>query len=315
MDYYSILQIDKTASQDDIKKAFRRLAKLYHPDVNPNNPESEQKFKAINEAYEILSDEQKKFNYDNFGNPDGQTFQQTGWNFNFNPETIFEEFFGTTKRQAKNSDLEINLHLSIKEFITGCIKKININKRKKCTDCNGEGGFNITVCPNCNGSGVKKQMGFFVQITPCEVCHSRGKAFEKPCTVCNTTGQASYVETIDINIPENCPISSYLNFQNFGNQENDSLPPGNLFVRLLPISSEELNIDSNGNINMILDVSLNDWYTNAEIEINRFDLNKFKFNLYNLHSSNAKYVYKGMGTRNYNDTNQGDLIVSFRINK
>jgi len=255
MDYYSILELDRTASPEDIKKSYRKLAKQYHPDVNPNDPISEEKFKQVSEAYEVLSDEQKKHNYDTYGNVNGGGFTNFGFNINFDPGSIFEEFFGPRRQPERNTDLQIELQLQLKDFVKGCVHTVKINKRKKCLDCDGLGGFDFNACPDCNGSGMIQHSNFnhmfFVQTSPCGRCSAKGKIPQRQCDKCNFTGFINYVSEININIPENCPIFATLQLQGQGNQEKNNLPPGNLFVRLVPVSNG-FEVDHEGNVKLII---------------------------------------------------------------
>jgi molecular chaperone DnaJ len=318
MDYYSILELDRTASPEDIKKSYRKLAKQYHPDVNPNDPVSEEKFKQVSEAYEVLSDEQKKHNYDTYGNVNGGGFTDFGFNINFDPGSIFEEFFGPRRQPERNTDLQIELQLQLKDFVKGCVHTVKINKRKKCLDCDGLGGFDFSACPDCNGSGMIQHSNFnhmfFVQTSPCGRCSAKGKIPQRQCDKCNVTGFINYVSEININIPENCPIFATLQLQGQGNQEKNNLPPGNLFVRLVPVS-DGFEVDHEGNVKLIKKINLQNWVNNEEISIDRFGIEAFKFSLYNLSSSDSQIKFDGMGVKNANNSRQGDFIVAFRITK
>ena len=185
MDYYGILEVERSASQDEIKKAYRKLAKQYHPDVNPNNPEAEAKFKEVTEAYEVLSDETKKSNYDNYGSAD-----HPGHNFNpfggFGGFDIFEQFFGGSNRRQNfaNSDLNIQVPIQLKDFVLGGKKPIRFSRIIPCINCNGEGGMNPKICSGCRGTGhqvrVAQQGPFAIQHqVQCSVCNSIGKEFSQ----------------------------------------------------------------------------------------------------------------------------------------
>jgi molecular chaperone DnaJ len=321
MDYYNLLGVEKGASAEEIKKAYRKLAKQYHPDVNPNNPDAEEKFKQINEAYSVLSDPDQKATYDRFGTTSPQSSPFDG-GFNFDPSSIFEDFFGP-RRQAprENSDLQIKISLSPKEFLFGCTKNITISKTIFCQLCNGEGGQNPKMCTFCMGRGVKIQMmqnGPFVmqQAVGCNHCNSTGKIFEHICSNCRSEGKAQHNETIKIDVPPNCPVYASLQISGHGNHEDKNLPSGNLFISLDLITNNTVQeITRDGNVYVFSDITLNQWYNNDKIKINRFDAEDILFDLADLKHSDKQYKFTEKGLRNSNNTKQGDLIVSFRISK
>jgi molecular chaperone DnaJ len=323
MDYYAILEIDKNASEEDIKKAYRRLAKKYHPDLNQGNPEAESKFKALSEAYETLSDPDKKSHYDRFGTNSGQ-HHDSGFNpfggHGFDPSSFFADFFGGNQKRQRvtNSDIETQVTLSFGELLLGCVKKIKINKSIFCEDCNGVGGFNASACLACNGSGHQVrhiQQGFMVmhQTVPCTVCQAKGKTFEKICSEC-TNGIKIVNEEIDLKIPQNCPVFSRLSAHGKGNQENKNLPPGNLNI-FLQSATPEFEVDREGNVIHHTNITLKDWYNNNTVNLNRFDVEYLSYNLRNLERSDKSVIFSGKGLRSSDNNKQGDYIVFFKISK
>jgi molecular chaperone DnaJ len=327
MDYYAILGVDRNATEDEIKKAYRQKAKQYHPDVNPDNPEAEAKFKEVSEAYEILSDSEKKSNYDNYGDVRGpQGFDPFGGGnpfggFGGNPfgNDLFEQFFGR-RNHAVNSDINVQIQLTPAEFIKGSTKKVAINRRIHCLKCSGEGGFNYTSCHHCQGRGVNIQMTNFgphmvQQTVQCGHCHGKGKIPSLICPDCSGTGLAESKETLDINIPENCPIFATLGIKDKGHVEYSNLPPGSLNIKLNIVESPEYSVEHDGNVYLTKDIKLKEWDDNKDIVIDRFGLDKLKYNLGDLKNSNQTVRFNSMGLKNANSRNQGDLIVSFRINK
>ena len=211
-DYYDILEVSRNASASELKKAFKKKAMKYHPDRNPDNPEAAKKFKEAAEAYDVLSDSQKKSAYDQFGHS-GVEGMGGGPNFNdININDIFGDIFGDvfgtrsqSRRQRRGSDLQYNLDLSLKEAVLGTTKKIKIPSHKTCQDCNGNGaakGSSPINCPNCNGAGqVRMQQGFFSVQQTCSPCSGTGQVIKDKCRTCRGVGAVKENKTLSVNIP------------------------------------------------------------------------------------------------------------------
>ena len=211
-DYYDILEVSRNASAGELKKAFKKKAMKYHPDRNPDNPEAAKKFKEAAEAYDVLSDSQKKSAYDQFGHS-GVEGMGGGPNFNdININDIFGDIFGDvfgtrsqSRRQRRGSDLQYNLDLSLKEAVLGTTKKIKIPSHKTCQDCNGNGaakGSSPINCPNCNGAGqVRMQQGFFSVQQTCSPCSGTGQVIKDKCRTCRGVGAVKENKTLSVNIP------------------------------------------------------------------------------------------------------------------
>jgi molecular chaperone DnaJ len=223
-DYYEVLGVNKSASDADIKRAYRKLAKQYQPDVNPGDKTAEAKFKEANEAYEILSDAQKKARYDQFGHagtdPNGFGGFGGGFgDFDFGGiGDIFETFFGGAGfgRSSRNrtgpqkgADLKYAMEISFDEAAFGCEKEIALNRMENCTTCGGSGakkGSSSSTCKHCNGSGqvqVKQSTPFgqFVNVKTCDVCKGEGKIIVDPCPSCNGKGKTRKSIKLKINVP------------------------------------------------------------------------------------------------------------------
>ena len=211
-DYYDILEVSRNASAGELKKAFKKKAMKYHPDRNPDNPEAAKKFKEAAEAYDVLSDSQKKSAYDQFGHS-GVEGMGGGPNFNdININDIFGDIFGDvfgtrsqSRRQRRGSDLQYNLDLSLKEAVLGTTKKIKMPSHKTCQDCNGNGaakGSSPINCPNCNGAGqVRMQQGFFSVQQTCSPCSGTGQVIKDKCRTCRGVGAVKENKTLSVNIP------------------------------------------------------------------------------------------------------------------
>lgn len=256
-DYYEILGVGRTATKEELKKAYRKLAMQYHPDRNPDNKEAEEKFKEAAEAYEILSNDEKRSNYDRFGhNGVKGGFGSSGFtdindifsHFSdiFGGSSIFDDFFGggsqrTHRRRTKGtpgSDLRVNLKLTLEEIATGTTKKIKIKKYVMCDVCNGsgaEGGTSLKTCPSCNGTGEIKQVsrsifGQFVNITTCHNCHGEGTVIDSPCRKCHGDGRVMEEALITIDVPAGVHEGSYMTLRGQGNAGKRGGEPGSIIV-------------------------------------------------------------------------------------
>lgn len=323
MDYYAVLEVDKSATADEIKKAYRALAKKYHPDVNPDNPGAEEKFKQIQEAYEVLSDEEKRASYDRYGTTDVPPDFNFGFGGfgGFDPSSIFEDFFGRGRKQEyMNSDIHLQIELELKEFILGANKKISFMKRVYCDKCNGEGGTNVQACAMCGGKGQTVQVvqqGMFTMqhVVPCAHCGGKGKKVTNICDQCTGSGVVSRQQNLDINTPANCPLNATLKVDSHGNQEKPNLLPGTLFIQVNPLLNDPLTrVENNGNVIYSPSITIEEWYNNNDVVLNRFGLEKIKYSLSNLKSSDQKIRYPGKGIMGVHG-NLGDFIVEFKINK
>jgi molecular chaperone DnaJ len=212
-DFYELLGVPRDAAEDDIKKAFRKLAMQCHPDRHPGDKQAEQRFKDINEAYEILKDDQKRAAYDRFGHA---AFEQGGGRGDFGFAAgggfadIFEEMFGSmmggrTGGGNRGSDLRYNLEITLEEAFKGRETQIRVPTLAPCDSCHGSGaeaGSKPVVCPTCRGHGrVRTQQGFFTMERTCPACHGAGKVIEKPCRACGGQGRVRKEKTLNVTIP------------------------------------------------------------------------------------------------------------------
>lgn len=255
-DYYEVLGVEKGVSDDELKKAFRKQAKMYHPDLHPNDKEAEAKFKEVNEAYEVLSDKEKRARYDRFGfagvDPSyGAGSAAYGGGNPFGQEIdindIFNSFFGgfgggssARNRNAprKGSDVETSVTITFEEAAKGCKKEIQYDIVDTCKECGGSGaekGTNLKTCPNCNGNGqvtVNKRTPFgVVQTTQtCEKCRGKGKIIETPCKKCSGAGRTRTTKTVTVPVPAGIGQDQILNVGGHGNSGYNGGPSGDLHV-------------------------------------------------------------------------------------
>lgn len=257
-DYYEVLGLQKGASDDEIKKAYRQMAKKYHPDLNPGDKEAEARFKEVNEAYEVLSDPQKKARYDQYGqagvdpNFGAGGYQGYGFdNIDIDLGDIFSSFFGGgggfggSRRQNANAprrggDVAASVVLSFEESAFGCKKQVPVHIIDTCPDCKGSGAAKGTApqtCPQCGGSGQERRQqrtpfGVVQTQTVCSRCHGRGQVIEKPCPTCSGSGQVRKPTTIGINIPAGIDDGQVITIRGKGNAGQNGGPAGDLQVQV-----------------------------------------------------------------------------------
>ncbi len=258
-DYYEVLGVSKTAAQDELKKAYRKLARKYHPDLNKDNPEAAEKFKECNEAYSVLSDEQKRAQYDQFGHaafenggmgggPGAGGFGGFGGFGGSGMEDIFDMFFGGQGRGGRSNnagpqrgaDLRFDLEISFEEAAFGLEKEISLNRAEKCDHCHGDGaepGSKVETCPECHGSGYIRftqntMFGQMVNERPCSRCHGEGKIISNPCRECRGTGTVKKTKKLKVKIPAGVDNGSRLRVSGEGEAGVKGGPSGDLYVYL-----------------------------------------------------------------------------------
>lgn len=320
--YYDVLEVKKDSPLSDIKKSYKRLAKKYHPDKNNGDKELEEKFKEISSAYEVLSDEHKRKEYDMFGSTGGR--QQQGHGFNM--EDIFSQFgdiFGNrrggSQRQRRGEDCQVRVQVSLSDIMFGCTKKVQYNKQNKCQPCDGKGGTDIKDCLSCNGSGqrvVTQQTPFgkFQQSVPCNNCEGSGKNITNKCSSCKGSGTTLKSETIDINIPSGVADGMTLTSQGQGNNTRDGIP-GDLILIISEIKHEKF--ERHGS-----DIYCEEWIsisdavlgTNIEVET---PSDKINFKIDPGTESGEIFTSKGKGIPNLSTNGRtygkGDLHIKVNV--
>jgi len=242
-DYYETIGVKKDASIDEIKKAYRRLARKYHPDLNPGDKGSEKKFKEINEAYEVLSDSKKRADYDQFGKTEFETgqgfegFRARGSDFGFGgAEDIFSDLFRNFRHEdvpLKGADLVTSLDISLEEAYKGATKSFSLTKEVLCKTCAGSGAESSQICSRCNGVGsLKQSRGLFRMSQPCPTCKGSGKVITRACKACKGKGVGVAAETIKVKIPPGAETGSRIKLKGMGGAGVRGGPPGDLHIAL-----------------------------------------------------------------------------------
>ncbi len=260
-DYYEVLGLQKGATDAEIKKAYRKLAKQYHPDLNPDNPEAEEKFKEINEANQVLSDPEKRAKYDQFGHAGVDPSYGGGANFTGGFDgvdlgDIFADIFGggfggfgggfSSSRAAggnaakRGSDIAVSLEISFMEACKGVSKDITVSCLEECPDCKGTGaaaGSSVKTCPDCNGRGVvtvqqRSMFGMMQTQRPCSKCGGKGKIIEKPCPRCSGSGRTTQTKTLNVKVPAGVDNGITLSVRGKGGAGLNGGSSGDLKVRI-----------------------------------------------------------------------------------
>lgn len=336
-DYYEVLGVAKTATNDEIKKAYRKLAMQYHPDRNPNNKEAEDKFKEATEAYEILSDDDKRKKYDQFGfqgvhSDFADAYGRGGFDFSsmfggsggFSDwDDIFSSLFGggssstgrRSKAQRRGNDIRHDITLSLEDAVFGKKMEIKLDKRDACDVCNGSGaepGSKAESCPTCGGSGeVRMSQGFFSVRRTCSRCNGTGSIVSTPCKNCRGSGTIKKSKVISVNIPKGIEDNTQLRISGEGEAIVGGVA-GDLYLYIHITPHKYFVRDG---IDLITEVGINiiQATLGAEIFIPTLDNKKVKIKIPAGTNSGQVFKIKGNGAYHINRSNRGDLFVIVNI--
>lgn len=324
-DFYQTLGIAKNSTDAEIKKAYRRQAMKHHPDRNPGNKASEEKFKEAKEAYEVLSDPQKRSTYDQFGHAGMNT--QSGMGGGFNPGDsfndifgdMFGDIFGSRRGQRSNtqrgSDLRYNLTLDLEQAVFGDTIKIKIPSLTTCSPCKGSGaktGTSRATCQKCDGRGnVRVQQGFFTLQQTCPACRGTGQTIPYPCADCNGSGRVQKNRTISIKIPSGVDNNDRIRLSNEGEAGINGGPAGDLYV---DIAVREHSIFTREGSNLFCNVptSYSTAVLGGVVKVPTID-GVVNLTIPSETQSGKIFRLKGKGITSYRDTRIGDLYCTLQI--
>jgi len=333
-DYYEILGVEKGASEDELKRAYRKLAKKYHPDMNPGNAEAELKFKEVNEAYEVLSDPEKRDKYDKYGHAAFDPSMGGGAGFGgfggfgggFDFGDIFSSIFGGGSSRSSRSnaidgdDINVRVTISFEEAVFGCKKEISFARIEACSECGGNGaakGTKPETCNVCNGTGsvrVKQNMGFgFMESQrACNNCRGTGKIVKTPCKNCNGKGFVKINKRMEVTIPAGIDSEQRIILRGQGSAGRNGGVNGDLciLVRVLPHNIFEREGD---NLYCEIPISFAEAALGAEIDIPIIGGKTEKFTIPEGTQTDTSFTLKGKGVANVNSKRKGDMILTVNV--
>lgn len=328
-DLYEVLGISRNASEEEIKKAYKKMVKKYHPDLNPDSKTAEEKMKQVNHAYDILSDPEKKARYDQFGDDGNNSGGFGGGGFGgFDGGgfgDIFDMFFGggggrrSQNAPRQGNDLRVDLRVSFEEAARGVTKEIELNRTESCKDCGGSGAKNGTerkTCSHCGGSGqvrVNQQTPFgqFQTVKTCPHCGGRGSVVETPCPACGGSGRVKKTRTIKVNVPPGVSTDSRLRMQNEGEGGINGGPPGDLYI-YITVSPHEFFQRSGDDILCNVPITVVQAALGAEIEVETLD-GKVKLTIPAGTQTGTSFRLRGRGFPKLRGYGKGDQHVRVNV--
>ena len=337
-DYYEVLGVSKGASEDEIKRAYKKLARKYHPDMNPGDKEAEEKFKEVNEANEVLSDPEKKARYDQFGfagvdpsygaGAGGGAYGGAG-GFDFGDlGDIFGSFFGggfggqqrrNPNAPQRGESIRASVSVTFKEAAFGCEKSVTIERSEQCPTCKGSGcapGTTPEICPDCHGSGTvqtrrQTPMGVFASNGPCRKCGGTGRLIHQPCSDCRGSGAVRKRRTIKVNIPAGIDHGQTISLRGQGGAGKNGGPAGDLLITVM-VQPHEIFRRDGVDVFCEAPITFTQAVLGAELEIPTID-GKVKYSIPEGTQTGTVFRLKGKGVPVLNGRGRGDQYVTVVI--
>ncbi len=327
-DYYEVLGVARGANEDELKKAYRRLAIQFHPDRNPGDKQAEERFKELNEAYQMLSDPERRAQYDRYGHAAFQGAQGGGFSgFDFTQgfeevfSDIFGDFFGTGRgrsrsRTRRGDDLRYDLEIEFEEAARGVEKVVKFQRLANCDECGGSrargGASGVRTCPNCRGTGqVRTQQGFFSIATTCGQCRGEGSIIADPCPKCQGQGRIRKHQSISVKIPPGVDNGSRLKLRGEGEAGFAGGPQGDLYV-VIHVREHAMFARQDNNVVIEVPVSFAQAALGAEIEVPTLE-GKVNLKVPSGTQSGKVFHLKGKGIVDLHGYGRGDQLVKILV--
>ena len=332
-DYYEVLGVQKGAGEDELKKAYRKLARKYHPDLNKDNPEAADKFKEVNEAYEVLSDSDKKARYDQFGfagvDPNygagagGGAYGAGGFDFG-DLGDIFGSFFGggfgSAQRRNPNApqrgeSIRLSVTISFEEAAFGCEKEVSVDRYETCAVCHGSGcadGTSPEVCPDCHGSGYvtvqqRTPFGVMQSSQPCSRCGGKGKIIKSPCSKCHGSGKTSSTKRVEVKVPAGIDDDQSMRLTGLGDAGLNGGPSGDLIV-IVTVRPDAMFERDRFDVHVTVPVTYSQAVLGAEVVVPTID-GKVQYTVPEGTQSGTTFRLRGKGIQYVNGRGRGDQYV------
>ncbi|MFQ5973544.1 MAG: molecular chaperone DnaJ [Alphaproteobacteria bacterium] len=327
-DYYDVLGVDRGASAGELKKAYRKLAMQLHPDRNPNDKEAERKFKEVNEAYDVLKDDERRAAYDRFGHAAfegaaGARPGAGGFDFAGGFADIFDEMFGefmggrrSGRASTRGADLRYNLDVTLDDAFAGKQAKIRVPTSVVCDSCSGTGaseGAQPTTCRACHGVGkVRAQQGFFTIERTCPTCQGVGRVIEKPCPSCNGSGRRHKEKMLNVNIPAGVEDGTRIRLAGEGEAGVRGGPPGDLYI-FLAVSPHRLFKRDGANLHMRVPIPMTTAALGGTIEVPTIDGARARVNIPAGTQNGHQFRLKSKGMSMLRSRARGDMYIQAQI--
>lgn len=331
-DFYEILGVSRSADERELKAAYRRMAKQYHPDANPGNADAEHRFKEVNEAYEALKDPQKRAAYDQFGHAAfenggfGRSGPGFGADFSSSMSDVFEDLFGEFmggrrggRRQntaTRGSDLRYNMEITLEDAYTGKAAQVRVPTSVSCDLCDGSGakaGTSPKTCPTCGGAGrIRATQGFFTVERACIACQGRGEVISDPCTQCAGAGRVNRERTLSVNIPAGVEDGTRIRLANEGEAGLRGGPSGDLYI-FLSVRPHEFFQRDGADLFSRVPISLTTAALGGEIEVPTLDGKKARLRIPEGTQAGKQFRLKGKGMPVLRSHQHGDLYIQVAV--